>query len=272
MAAPVWEVLAIQYAELHTDAGHFFLSGDPHDAPGEMFYYVWLIRSGARRILVDTGFTAARAATRKRTHLRCPTEGLKALGVAPEDVDTVVITHLHYDHAGNLGLFPNARFILQDEEMRFATGRQMARAAVRMPFELDDVQEMLALNWRERVDWIGGEGEIAPGVRVHHVPGHSCGLQAVTVALPDGPLCLASDATHLWANMGWRDPFPIVVDRDQVLAGHRRILELAGGRAERLIPGHDPGVMALFPRHPDDAMTAVVSAPALGQPDLGGPQ
>ena len=270
MKTPNWEVCAICYAELHTEAGKLFLSGDPHDAPGHMRYYVWLIRSADRTILVDTGFTAERAKARQRRMLRCPSEGLAALGVACEDIDTVVITHMHFDHAGNLPLFSKARFVLQDEEMRFATGRDMALASTRAPFELSDVQDMLALNWAQRVDWVDGSKEIAPGVTVTAVPGHSKGLQVVTVALADGPLVLASDATHLWCNIGWRDPFPVLADLNRTLSGHQRILELAEGRPERLIPGHDPAVLDLYPRHPHDCGTVIVSLPALGMPKLGG--
>ena len=70
-------------------------------------------------MVVDTGFTAEVAARRGRDHLRCPTEGLREIGVDCERVSCVVLTHLHYDHAGNLKKFPAATFVVQEEEMAF---------------------------------------------------------------------------------------------------------------------------------------------------------
>ncbi len=69
-------------------------------------------------------------------------EGLVALGVKPDEVKDVVITHLHYDHCGNHALFPKATFHLQDTEMAYATGRYMSHATMRLPFELEDVVAM----------------------------------------------------------------------------------------------------------------------------------
>jgi glyoxylase-like metal-dependent hydrolase (beta-lactamase superfamily II) len=74
---------------------------------------------------VDTGFTAAVAAKRKREFLRTPKDALSLLGVSADAVREVVITQMHYDHVGTFFDFPQAVFHLQDEEIRFATGRHM---------------------------------------------------------------------------------------------------------------------------------------------------
>jgi glyoxylase-like metal-dependent hydrolase (beta-lactamase superfamily II) len=149
-----FEVYAIQYATSMRPSSDYFLGADPHNGPAPINYYVWLIRSGTRCILVDTGFDAQRASERGRDFQRCPSEGLRNLGVEPEDIDTVIITHLHYDHAGNLNLFPNAQFVLQDEEMRFATGRYMRHGLVQAPFELSDVLEMVTHAYAGRVRFV----------------------------------------------------------------------------------------------------------------------
>jgi len=105
-----FEVYAIKYAELKArPARDIFLSADLHEAPVDMDYFVWLIRSETRSIVVDTGFNAQIAAKRGRDFLRCPGEGLRKLGVDPAEVKDVIITHLHYDHVGNFPVFPNAR-------------------------------------------------------------------------------------------------------------------------------------------------------------------
>src|SRR6267142_1154838 len=80
--------------------------------------------------------------------------------------------HLHYDHAGNLDRFPNARFHLQDREMSYATGRCMCNGMLRHPFSVEHVTTMVRHVYGERVTFHSGDGEIAPGVTVHRVGGH----------------------------------------------------------------------------------------------------
>ncbi len=266
--ASQYEVYAIQYAQSLRPRHEYFLGEDPHDGPAPIFYYVWLLRSPDRDILVDTGFNARRAQQRKRDFLRCPTDGLRRLGVSAGDVKTVVLTHLHYDHAGNMDLFPEARFVLQDAEMRHATGRSMRHGLLRSPFELEDVLATVTNVFAGRVDFVSGRETIAPGVEVHPAPGHSPGLQALTVETARGRLCLASDAAHFYANITSGRPFPITVDLAAHLDGHDSVLRLAGGW-ERLIPGHDPAVAGLYPAHPEDPLTFVVSEPPLGPIPVG---
>lgn len=265
-----YDVYAIKYAQSIRPSREYYLGHDPHDGPHPIYYYVWLIRGQGRTILVDTGFDAARAIARKRDFGRCPTAGLASLNIAPEDVDTVIVTHLHYDHAGNLDKFPAARFVLQDEEMRYATGRDMKHALIRLPFELSDVQTMLAHNYAERVDFVNGREVIAPGVEVHLVPGHSRGLQCVTVETARGRLCLASDAAHFYGNIRYGSPFPITVDVAATLHGHDRVAELAGV-SDLLIPGHDPLVGEIYPPHPQDGeIFDLVQPPSRSIPLRGG--
>src|ERR1700733_3934022 len=96
-----------------------YITPDPHEtAASDLDYFVWLIRGRGRKILVDTGFNAEEAALRSRKLTLNPAEALTRFGVGPEAIDDVIVTHLHYDHAGNLDLFPRARFHLQDRELR----------------------------------------------------------------------------------------------------------------------------------------------------------
>jgi glyoxylase-like metal-dependent hydrolase (beta-lactamase superfamily II) len=269
MNGALYDVYAIQYAQSLRHSSEFFLGEDPHNGPHPIFYYIRLIRNAERTIVVDTGFNAERAERRQRHLLRCPTEGLAALGVDAGAVETVILTHLHYDHAGNIDKFPRAEFILQDEEMRYATGRAMRHKLVRAPFELGDVLEVVTQNFSGRVRFVSGSEEIAPGVMVHHVPGHSRGLQAVTVETARGRLCLASDAAHFYDNILLANPFRIITDVPATLDGHERVQRLAGS-GDRLIPGHDPQVMALFPLHPADALSCELSQPPLSPTPLAG--
>ena len=85
--------------------------------------------------------------------------------------------------------------------MAYATGRCMCHQALRMPFEVDDVVAMVRKVFDGRAAFHDGEDEIVPGVTVHHIGGHSKGLQSVRVKTERGYVVLAADATHLYAHM-----------------------------------------------------------------------
>src|SRR5712664_2237112 len=178
-----YEIYAIRYATMSPRTPHLnFLLPDPHEtAAQDLDYFVWLIRGGGRDILVDTGFNAEEAKARSRKLSLNPVEALARFGVRADDIRDVVVTHLHYDHAGNLDLFPNARFHLQDREMSYATGRCMCRGLLRHPFSVEHVTLMVRHVFSERVTFHAGDGEVAPGVTLHRVGGHSDGLQVVRV-------------------------------------------------------------------------------------------
>jgi glyoxylase-like metal-dependent hydrolase (beta-lactamase superfamily II) len=261
----VWQVLALRYARHDRGAQENFLMpvADPHEAM-PMDYFIWLLRGPeGREILVDTGFDAAAAARRGRTLLRPVAECLAAVGTAPEAIRDVIVTHLHYDHAGNLGLFPNATFHIQDREVAFATGRQVCAACIRHPFEVEDVIRLLRAVYADRVRFHDGEGEVAPGVTLHAVGGHSDGLQMVRIATARGPLVIAGDASHYYANMDRGNPFPIVFDLGAVVQGWRRARALAGGDETRIIPGHDPLVRRRFAPMAGDAEVLRLDLPPL---------
>ena len=164
-----------------------------------------------------------------------------------DTVETVIVTHLHYDHAGGLDRYPNATFHLQSVEMAYATGPCMCHGVLQMPFTVDHVCEMVRHVYSGRVVFHDGSGQVAPGVRVHCVGGHSRGLQVVEVDTDHGPLCLASDAAHYYENFIRRKPFPIVADVEAMLRGYDT-LQALGGSTARVIPGHDPLVTQHFPQ------------------------
>ena len=241
-----YEVYAIKYAHHARRASENFLGGDPHDGPMPLDYFVWLIRGGGREVVVDTGFSAAMGAKRQRDHLRCPTEGLRQLGCDAAAVKDVVVTHLHYDHIGNFDLFPAATFHLQDLEMRYATGRHMAQAVFRGAYEVEEVVGMVRRAYAGRVRFHDGDGELAPGISLHLIGGHTMGLQVVRVATRRGWVVLASDASHFYANMEQVRPFPIVFNVADMVEGYARLRALADSPAH-IIPGHDPLVLERYP-------------------------
>jgi len=246
-AVETHEILAVKYAR-HADRTRAdnFMQPDDHASPQPIDYFVWVIRNAQRTILVDTGFDRAEAKARDRVLDREPLEALALLGIRADEISDVVITHLHYDHAGTLGDFPQARFHLQEAEMAFATGRCMCDEALRKPFSIEHVCRIVRNVYAGRVHFHDGEGEIAPGITVHKCAGHSKGLQAVRVLTAAGPVVLASDAAHLYENIERRKPFAITVDVEATLRSYDRLEQLAG-RLARVVPGHDPRVLERYP-------------------------
>jgi glyoxylase-like metal-dependent hydrolase (beta-lactamase superfamily II) len=246
VSGPQYEVYAIKYAHHARRASENFIGGDPHDGPMPLDYFVWLIRGDGREIVVDTGFSSAMARKRGRDHLRCPTDGLKLLNCDAAKVKDVVITHLHYDHVGNFDLFPAATLHLQDVEMHYATGRHMGEERHRFAYEVEEVVGMVRRVYENRVRFHNGDSELAPGVSLHLIGGHTMGMQSVRVATRRGWLVLASDASHFYANMEQTRPFPIVFSVADMVAGYERLRSLAASPAH-VIPGHDPLVMQRYP-------------------------
>jgi glyoxylase-like metal-dependent hydrolase (beta-lactamase superfamily II) len=242
-------IYAVRYGHLDRTSDKNFLGGDDHASPMPLDYYVWVIKTGAQSIVVDTGFDAAAALNRGRTLIRPVAEGLAAIDVDPAGVSDVVITHMHYDHAGNEDLFPRARFHVQDAEMAYCTGRAMTHQHLAAPFDADNVVQMVRRVFAARVAFHAGDSLLHPGVTLHHLPGHTPGLQAVRVETARGPVVLASDAIHFWANLERETPFPIVADVLQYLESLRALRRLAPS-IDHIIPGHDPEVLARFPAEP----------------------
>ena len=241
-----FEVFAIRYATVARHAGENFIGADPHEEGEAMDYFVWAARSKSKTWVIDTGFNRRAASRRKREFLSCPSEGLKLLGIDAGEVEDVIITHLHSDHIGNFDLFPKARFHLQDREMAFATGRYMTRPFFSQAYEVDEITAIVRHVYAGRVVFHDGEVELAPNLSLHHVGGHTLGLQVVRLWTERGWLVLASDASHYAANMNEGRPFPIVADVAAMVEGWDRVRGLADDPA-LVIPGHDPSVMRLYP-------------------------
>lgn len=241
-------VYAIRYAQ--RDAvrrSENFYGGDPHDGPMPMAYYMWLIAAGESSVVVDTGFSAAVAAKRPGRELIADhREVLAQLGCPAEQVRDVVLTHLHFDHAGNLDSFPRARFWVQDAEMAFWTGRHAARGGFLHSVEPDDVTTAVRLNFARRLVFVDGEAEVGDGITVHRVGGHSAGLQVVRVQTRHGVVLLASDALHYYENLDLDRPFSTVHSLADMYGAFDRVRALAGPGAV-IVPGHDPSVLERFP-------------------------
>ena len=173
-------------------------------------------------------------------------EALRRANVRPEQVQDVIISHMHYDHCGNVDLFPRARYHVQDKEMVYCTGRCMCHKQLRFSYEEDYVVSMVRKLYAGRVTFHDGADEIAPGVTVHHIGGHAKGLQSIRVKTRRGHVMVASDAIHLYPHLDQARIFPTTYNLAEVLEGYETLKKLATSR-QHIVPGHDPAVMKLYP-------------------------
>ena len=241
-----YEVCAVKYAERDGRRSEHFLGGDPHDAPMPMDYFVWVVRGGGRTFVVDTGFEQSDADARGRRLLRSVSDALAVVDVDASTVADVVITHLHYDHVGGFAQFPQAQFHVQDREVAYATGRYMAFANLAHAFDSDHIAAFVHEVFAGRVVFHDGDADLAPGLSVHHLGGHTDGLQVVRVHTEVGWIVLASDGTHFYENIESGRPFPFVYSVGDLLVGYATLRRLAD-HDRLVVPGHDPAVFDRYP-------------------------
>lgn len=248
-----YELFAIKFAQhggftRHEKAvaARIFDRGDPHLDDPNIYYYIWVARRSDSVVVIDTGFEAEAAANRGRRLDARPVEQLAKLGIAASDVTQVVLSHLHYDHAGGTGAFPKAHFHLQENEAAYATGRCMCHDYLKYPFDVEDIVSFVRLNFAGRVAFHDGVSALSDGLTLHGMSGHTKGIQAVRVFTKRGWVCLASDASHFYANYRNNLVFPLVYDIEGLLDGYKHIRALADSD-DHVIPGHDPLVMSLYP-------------------------
>ena len=246
MTLPNYEIYAIKYAWRDAKRANHFVGGDPHDASMPMDYFVWLVRNAERTIVIDTGFTKSMAEQRKRIFLRSPADGLKLMGVNAAEVKNVVITHLHYDHVGTFQDFPAAQFHLQDAEMAYATGRHMRHRQFNHGYEVEEVIGMVRLVYKDRVTFYRGDAELAPGISLHHIGGHTAGLQCVRVHTARGWVVVASDTSHYYEHFEKGRVFTTTFHLGDTLDGYAKLRQLADSD-KHIVPGHDPLVMQRYP-------------------------
>jgi len=242
----IYHVFQLTYAHIPRGRNENFLFRDFHDAPMPLHFNFWIAHNRHRTFLIDTGVNARAEKERNRPLLFDPIDALRRLGIDPDLIEDVFVSHLHYDHAGNLDRFAKARFHIQDAEVAFATGRCMCERHIRAPFDVDDVVTLVRHTFAERVVFHDGTDHPFPGVSVHAFPGHSGAVQGVLIETPRGPVLLAADATHTYANLARRSPFLVTVGVDTTLRSYTEMLRIATD-VQFLIPGHDPLVCDFYP-------------------------
>lgn len=260
-----WELLALRYATLHSTLAHQYLRWGSYglpDAPQDLDYFFWLLRDGGRVIAIDTGFSTEVGARRGRSVHLAPSDALAMVGVRHDQIDTLILTHLHYDHIGNVGSFPGARVLVPGSELDFWSSPLRDRPQLLEHIEPAEIATLHALERDGRLErfdahtgaapgagesHVGtGELELLPGLTAIALPGHSPGLHGLLVQTAGRPILLTSDAVHFYEEFERDRPYAIHTDLPAMYASYDRIRALVAEHDATLLVGHDPLVAERF--------------------------
>lgn len=256
-AAPVYEVFAIRYASIPDFPVSALIAGADPQRKLSIAMTVWLIRGNGRNILVDSGFYRPQFFKQfKVDGFIKASEAVSQPGImpapqpalTPEDITDVVITHMHWDHADGMDLFPKARIWLQKDEYTYYTGEAWQGPRTHGGIEPDDVLAAVKLNLAGRVSLVNGDAqEIFPGITCYIGGKHTFQSQYVGVNTKAGTVIVASDNMYLYENLEKHVPIAQTLDAASNLRAQERMKELAGS-PRLIIPGHDPAVFEKFPK------------------------
>ena len=203
-------------------------------------YFFWVLQpeGGGAPIVIDTGFSeeAQKARNPDYADYRQQRELLGHFGVKPSEVETLIVSHLHWDHFMSPRLFTSARFYLQKRELDF--WRSDAAEYHFINHFLGDLEEAERLHEAGRMELVDGEAEIADGVHVHRVGGHTPGHQIIRFRTSRGWAVLAVDAAYLYRSLESMIPPGIHIHVDDALRALDKVKDLADA-TDLIFAGHD---------------------------------
>jgi glyoxylase-like metal-dependent hydrolase (beta-lactamase superfamily II) len=247
-AKPQYEVYAIRYATLPDFPVSELAAGADPARKLDIAMMIWLVRGSGRNILVDSGFYHDRFF--REWHVNDfikPSDTLKPLGLKPEDITDVIITHMHWDHSDGMDLFPRARIWIQKDELQYYAGEAWQSKEAHDGIDPEDVLTLVKLNTQGRVGLVNGDAqEIIPGITCYTGGRHTYASQYLGVSTSAGTVVLASDNMYLYENLEKHVPIAATLDAVSNLHAQDRMKQLAASPG-LIIPGHDPAVMAKFP-------------------------
>lgn len=246
---PQYEVYAIRYATLPDFPVSALVQGADRTRKLDIAMIVWLVKGNGHIILVDSGFYRDQfLKSWKVKDFVKPSEAVAQLGIKPEDVTDLVITHMHWDHADGMDLFPRARVWIQKDEYTYYTGEAWQKKDTHGGIDKDDVIAAVKTNLDGRLTLVNGDAqEILPGITCYTGGKHTWQSQYIGVSSREGTVILASDNMYLYENLDKHLPIAQTLDAQSNLRAQDRMRKLAA-RPNLIIPGHDPAEFERFPR------------------------
>jgi len=246
---PTYEVYAISYGVIPDFSVAGLVAGADRTRKLDIQMMVWLLKgSNGSNVLVDSGFYRAKLFKQwKVRDFIKPSEAISKLGLKAEDITDVIVTHMHWDHAGGMDLFPKARIWIQQDEYVYYTGEAWQPEGSHGGIDSEDVMALVKANTEGRVRFVQGDDQEAiDGIRFYTGGRHTYASQYVGVRAKVGTVIIASDNCYLYENLDKRVAIAQTLDAASNLKAQDRMKQLAS-TSRLIVPGHDPAVFTRFP-------------------------
>ena len=242
---PAWSVYAVRYATVPGFPVRDLVAGADSTRKLDIAMTFWVLEGPGRRVLVDAGFYRQKFldSWKPADYLR-PSDAVRNLGIDPDSVTDIIVSHVHWDHLDGADLFPNARLWIQRAEYEHHVGAD--GAPLQPAIDSLDARMLLAMSRAGRVTLVEGDAqEILPGITAYTGGKHTYASQYVGVRTAKGTVVVASDNVYLYENLDRHAAIAQTLDAASNLAAQDRMRTIAS--APRLIvPGHDPAVFQRF--------------------------
>ena len=244
---PDYEIYALKYAGPFVRTGAHLMWYQDWDKIEKIYYYFWCIKGASEIVIVDAGVTPQLAREKELDGYVNPVEVLSRMNINADEVRHVVVTHMHFDHAGGVSLFPRATFYVQEDEYRFWLGDPIAG---RPPFKyVSDTASnayLASVEGTDRLVLLNGDQQILPGIQGLLSPCHTVALQTVAVHTDRGTAILGSDCAHVFRNYTEDWPSCLIVDLVGWMKTYDKLRERVSS-PDLLFPGHDRLLLENYP-------------------------
>jgi N-acyl homoserine lactone hydrolase len=261
-----YSIWVLEYSHVLEYPESGIIYGEHNKGHRKMPYGYVYLRGNGRHIMVDVGFDNTAYGGELATKFgviawQSPATVLAEVGVTPEDIDTVIVTHAHFDHFGNTQAFPNATFYLQERELTkwlWAMALPREQQYVTTGIDPDDVLRGVDLAKNGRLKLVDGDvADLLPGISVwaaHDT--HTFGCMFVDVQAGDGEderFILAGDNVYAYENVdgvendGVIRPVGLSIDTRRGILTIAQMLELVGRQTKRIIPVHENRLPDVYP-------------------------
>jgi len=241
-AEPFEKVWCLRYATAPGAPLSLLLAGAPAEQKADVPFAMCVAQRGDYVVMLDAGYVNPELGKQFGVGDWTEYAGLLAeVGLRPDAVDYVTLSHMHWDHTGGTSRFPKAKFIVQRRELEYAAGALPHNSAAKGAFVAEDVLAVVQLNWQGRVLLVDGDVEaVVPGVDAYLTPGHTAGTMTVCLDTVKGRVCYSSDAVYTYRNIEEDIPLGLALNAGEAVESYKKIRRILNGG--RLIPGHDPSL------------------------------